>query len=228
MRALIAPFATAALAAVCLSGTAQAVTLIDGSFEAGSFGGSIIRVGAARQVLPAGGGSGPGGWMEYGGAIGNIGRSIWAASDGQRSLDLGALGDGGIVQRISGFTAGRSYRLRFDLSGNPFDTAARPRDKRVLVSASGETPGLFTYTLTSANTPENMRYQRYFYDFTAISETQNIRFASLSPGSFGAVLDNVTLSVVPEAATWGLLLTGFGAIGVMARRRREQTVSVTA
>jgi hypothetical protein len=34
-------------------------------------------------------------------------------------------------------------------------------------------------------------------------------------------LDNVELSAVPDAASWGLLLAGFGLVGVVTRRRRD-------
>jgi MYXO-CTERM domain-containing protein len=43
----------------------------------------------------------------------------------------------------------------------------------------------------------------------------------------GAVLDTVELSAVPDATSWGLLLAGFGLVGIVARRRRD-TRSVTA
>lgn len=214
-------------AALALAGPAAAVTFLDGSFEGGAFGGRIIRDGGGREVLTTGGGP-SGGWLEYGTGVGYVGSDVWQASRGSQSLDLGALGTGGIVQRISGFTPGRTYRLSFDVSANPFDPADRPLDKRVLVSASGMAPELFTYTLTEANSAENMRYQRFVYEFQAVSDTQNIRFASLSPGSFGAVLDNVSLSAVPEATTWALLITGFGSVGVLARRRRARRPMVAA
>jgi MYXO-CTERM domain-containing protein len=31
----------------------------------------------------------------------------------------------------------------------------------------------------------------------------------------------VELSAVPDAASWGLLLAGFGLVGVVTRRRRD-------
>jgi hypothetical protein len=222
---LLARTAATLAAALLLAGPSAAVTFLDGSFEGGAFGGRIVRSGGLREVMPT---STPGGWLEYGTGVGYVDSSVWQASNGNRSLDLGALGTGGIVQRISGFTPGRTYRLSFDISANPFDPADRPLDKRVLVSASGMAPELFTYQLTEANTPDNMRYQRFVYEFQAVSGTQNVRFASLSPGSFGAVLDNVTLSSVPEVTTWALLITGFASVGVLSRRRRAQRRVIAA
>jgi hypothetical protein len=217
-----------ALAAVVgLAGQAEAVTLINGSFESGSFGAAAgIGSNIDRQTLPVGEQSNlmPG-WNVFGAGVDNVGE--WSASAGQRSLDLGPAG-AGITQRLSGFDPNRTYRLTFDLSANPLDPASRPRDKRLLVSASGETPQLYLYRLTDANSPTSMNYRTYRYDFRPVSETQYIRFSSLNNDGFGPVIDNVSLSVVPEAASWALLITGFSAIGVLARRRRTFHPRVTA
>lgn len=40
----------------------------------------------------------------------------------------------------------------------------------------------------------------------------------------GALSGNVTISAVPEAKTWALMLLGFGAIGMTMRSRRRRTV----
>lgn len=48
-----------------------------------------------------------------------------------------------------------------------------------------------------------------------------------SPMVLGVGLDNAQRSAVPDATSWGLLLAGFGLVGVVARRRRD-TRSVTA
>jgi len=39
-------------------------------------------------------------------------------------------------------------------------------------------------------------------------------------GGGGFELDNVTIGVVPEPATWGLMIVGFGLVGFAARRRK--------
>ncbi len=36
----------------------------------------------------------------------------------------------------------------------------------------------------------------------------------------GGYLDDITISAVPEPATWGLMIAGFGMVGFAARRRR--------
>lgn len=42
---------------------------------------------------------------------------------------------------------------------------------------------------------------------------------------FGGYLDNITVSQVPEPATWGLMIAGFAMVGAVARRRRSATVA---
>jgi len=37
-----------------------------------------------------------------------------------------------------------------------------------------------------------------------------------------------TLAVIPEPATWAMLITGFGLVGFSMRRRRNMVVSVAA
>lgn len=206
---------TLGAAAFAFGGAAQGAILVNGSFEDGiAIDGSGIVTLATDDIvsLP--------GWTVLADGVDYVSDALWAASDGSRSVDLSALTRGGISQRISGFDVGQRYRLTFDISANPFDPAARPRDKRFVVTASGTTPTTFTYELTDANTATTMLYQTYSYDFLAISETQGISFQSLVQDEYGVVLDNVTLSVVPEAATWAMVIAGFGIVGAGARRRR--------
>lgn len=54
--------------------------------------------------------------------------------------------------------------------------------------------------------------------------------AIFQSGSFAALFDNnpnlagtVTISAVPEPATWAMMLIGFGAVGFVMRRRRQTT-----
>ncbi len=39
------------------------------------------------------------------------------------------------------------------------------------------------------------------------------------------VLDDISLNAVPEPATWGLMIVGFGVVGAAARRRRIAAVA---
>ena len=214
----------AATAAALLIGTsAGAVTVINGSFEDGVAPGSYTTLATGDTTsLP--------GWEVLSVGVDYIG-SYWVASAGSRSIDLSAISSGGVKQSISGFTAGATYRITFDLSANP-DGASRP--KRALVSATGGVSQEYTYANT-LNTTSDMMYETFTYDFVASGTLQDIQFRSEENNAYGTVLDNVSIAevtletpgVVSESATWGLMLGGFMMVGAAARRR-GRTRSIAA
>jgi hypothetical protein len=56
--------------------------------------------------------------------------------------------------------------------------------------------------------------------------TYQIRFAEAdNQGFFQQGVDNVSVSAVPEAATWAMLIAGFGLVGAAARRARVRSVA---
>lgn len=56
-------------------------------------------------------------------------------------------------------------------------------------------------------------------------QSYTISFKGLSPSDNTAFIDNVSGAVVPEPATWSLLLAGFGMIGFALRRRGGAAVT---
>lgn len=63
--------------------------------------------------------------------------------------------------------------------------------------------------------------------FTAgAGSTLTFRAAGTSD-SLGGYLDNITLSAVPEPATWAMMLIGFGMAGYGMRSRRKDAVRIT-
>ncbi|MGH6911978.1 MAG: PEPxxWA-CTERM sorting domain-containing protein, partial [Phenylobacterium sp.] len=62
------------------------------------------------------------------------------------------------------------------------------------------------------------------FNFTATSNSQLLTFLSVgTPSGLPpiALLDGVSLTMVPEPSTWAMMLLGFGGIGAMIRRRRQ-------
>jgi hypothetical protein len=53
-------------------------------------------------------------------------------------------------------------------------------------------------------------------------------FTGNNTNASGALTGNVTISAVPEAGTWGLMLLGFGAIGLTMRTRRRAVLAQIA
>jgi hypothetical protein len=42
------------------------------------------------------------------------------------------------------------------------------------------------------------------------------------PSAFGPALDNVSVTAVPEPATWAMMILGFFGLGFVARRRKSK------
>ncbi len=204
----------AIVAALALAGNAQAVTLINGSFEDG------IAIGPAGfERLATDDETSIAGWTVLAEGVDYLDSRFADAADGDRAVKLTATTAGGITQRVGGFTAGRTYEVRFDLSSDPYDPQPRPFTSRIIVSATGGGAQLFSYTVTGQNSPTNMLYETNAYRFQAGGSFANIQFRSLNNDEFGAVLDNVIIAEVPEPATWAMLVLGFGLVGFAARRK---------
>jgi ABC-type uncharacterized transport system permease subunit len=75
--------------------------------------------------------------------------------------------------------------------------------------------------------PSDFLGQRFF---GLVSDTpfDTLNFVFINPGNFAsdifsiddALFGNAVAPGVPELSTWAMLITGFGAIGAMPRRRR--------
>jgi choice-of-anchor C domain-containing protein len=156
--------------------------------------------------------------------------SYWTAEDGKRSLDLNGLAALGSIKQDFTVTNGGKYLVTFWLAGNP---DGPPLIKTVGVDVNGEFH-TFTFDTTGA-TLNNMGWEKYFFTFTAIGTAETLKFVSLDcgiggrvPCSYGAALDNVSVSAVPEASTWVMMLFGFAGVGMMAYRRARKVFPVTA
>ena len=69
---------------------------------------------------------------------------------------------------------------------------------------------------TTAPILGNLAPGRYTYTFSAADQIKSVNFSS-SNRAFE--IDNVSVTAVPEPATWGLMIGGFLMVGFAARRR---------
>jgi len=220
--------AIAAVAAAALGSTsaANAVTIVNGSFEtltvavpagrAPNFNTSFLEVLAPNSTAISGWNIGVVGPLGEAGV--DIIRNFWQASNGAYSLDLNARGAGSVSQVLTDLRVGFSYTLTFDLSKNP--QGAPPRS--LLLSVGDLTPATYAYTLANARTA--MGWQSQTYIFVANATSALLKFESLASGPYGAALDNVAIrqtsaTQVPEPESWMLMVAGFGMVGFAARRR---------
>ena len=185
----------------------QATNLIqNGSFETATVNpGPFLQLNAGSTVIT--------GWTVSQGSIDYIG-TLWQASNGVRSVDLAGSGNGKIEQTFN-TTIGTTYRVTFDLAGNP---NASPIIKDMRVSAGGSSADFSFNTTGKSNS--NMGWLSKSWDFTANSTTTTLEFIGLGNSDAGAALDNVSVIAVPEPSSM-LGLLGLGVLGIGSAFKRQ-------
>ncbi len=127
--------------------------------------------------------------------------------------------NGALTQAISGLTAGKSYQVSFYWAGSQLQNRTGDTTERLDVSFGGVTQS----TDTVFNASQGFTgWMLQTFRFTATGSDDVLSFLSVgTPNGLPpvALLDGVSLTAVPEPATWGLMLAGFGMIGIAARRR---------
>lgn len=200
------------LLSVAAAVPAQAVTVLNGSFEDGTDPGVFTTLGTSSTAITD--------WTVLDGSVDYIG-TYWQASNGSRSVDLSGNSIGTLGQTITGLTAGQAYQVTFDVSRNP-DLVVPTRTGTF--SAGGQS-FLFAYT-DAGTTRTDMKWHTVSYAFTASGPTALISFSSDASGGccYGPALDNVRIAAVPESETWAMMLGGFTLLGTVARRRRRSQI----
>ncbi len=197
------------LYAVALLGAApvSAANLIaNGGFENTGFGGtgSYYNVGnsGADHVVPA----------DFGFAvpvnnvdiIANGVYTPFLATGGAYNLDLVGYGSTGAIRQSFATMLGKVYTVSIDFTQNGSGKVAD-----VLVDGGA----IGTLTATGA-------WQNFTTTFVGTGSTVTFDIAeTVGGGNGGVVLDNISVVAVPEPATWGLMIAGFGMVGFAARRR---------
>ncbi len=205
-RLLFGPLTAAILSFSSLP--AQAADLVNnGSFELDSVSGPYQYKLTLTGWTVSGGSSGA--VLFDKAAYGTFSGGNYLGSDGDQAIQL-ELG-GHYIQQTLSTVAGQQYQLTFDYSSYVSPVTGAPFSYTVDGNSSnltGTLPGWTTET----------------YAFTATSASTVLRFTSNSlpgPNYSYPHLDNVSVTAVPEPETYAMLLAGLGALGFLARRRRD-------
>lgn len=119
-------------------------------------------------------------------------------------------GSAGVFSHALDLVVGTTYNVSFDLLGTRFGT----QNVRVGLGSFSEVIGV--------KLADGLTHQSF--SFTATSASNVLSFFNLNyAGNIlrkGPLLDNVTVTAVPEPETWAMLMAGLGMVGFMAKRRR--------
>ena len=197
---LLAVAAIAALPAV-----ASATTIVDGGFEAAGTGVSDYCYSNFSGVNPQ---CAPGSWGNQGGVI-RSGSGAWGGTTTPDGNYYGMLQGAQVLTQTVLATNTGSLILNWIDANRTNNGGAHS----YFVTVNGLTIGTFTSGF-GGFTPQ---FTNAFGVIAGNSYT--IAFNGIAAGDTTTFIDKVSLSAVPEPATWAMMLLGFGMIGAGARSR---------
>jgi choice-of-anchor C domain-containing protein len=208
-------FVAACLASCCYPTTATGLTdvIVNGGFESPAASGFATFI-APGSFL---------GWTVASGGVDIVASNFYAPASGVQSLDLNSVTSGSVFQNIT-TTVGQPYLLSFSLAANPLPdnpAFASPAIKQVDVLWNGAVLGTFTPDATG-RTATNVGWQQHAFAVIGVGRNR-VTFTSLTGGSAGPAIDNVSLTAVPEPSSvslaWLALASGRAACRVFRRSR---------
>jgi hypothetical protein len=222
----------AALALVAIASPASANLIVNGGFEFPSIGSEFYENYGTFTNSPFTGPSFQGWTVKPGTNVDIVnpsGIGAWGASAyaGSQILDLVGYGNTGGIQQKFTTVFGQTYAFSFAYANNPGSTGntGAAADFHIF----GASPLLTDAVFHIGSTNGDLHWSVYTGTFVADSATTGLRFnTTFGGGNGGILLDAVTVSAVPEASTWIMMLIGFAGIGFAAYRRAKKAEPATA
>lgn len=140
----------------------------------------------------------------------------WTPQSTPFSLDLVGNISGAISQTF-GTIAGHTYNLSFYFSNNSYGSP-QPAEANLTVGSLSDT------IFHGGATPSVMDWTLYSGTFTALANSTTLTFTEndTTPCCNGGIaLDSVSVTAIPEPATWAMMVLGFMGVGFMAYRRKN-------
>ncbi|HEX5380442.1 MAG TPA: PEPxxWA-CTERM sorting domain-containing protein [Phenylobacterium sp.] len=211
-------FGTVVVMAAMLAATgarAGANLIADGGFE-------TPNLGSGNYTYPAGV---LGSWTYDGAALVNAqGASAWYGATppaGQEGAQFAALQASSSLSQSFTATAS-SLLLSWLNAGRPY-FGGYNGDQTYEVLLDGAQVG--TYSTTSG---QAFAQQSLVINGLSAGSSHTLTYHGLVQRDETAFLDKISLSAVPEPATWAMMILGFGAIGLTLRGGRRTRVAPTA
>jgi hypothetical protein len=146
----------------------------------------------------------------------------------QGSYYVAIAANGGDISQDFSTVVGRSYTVTFWAAALPVGIGGHPTKEGAVAATGGSTSDFFV-NLGDGWTQET-------YSFTATSSSTTLSFDNITPGGsipdgahrdgssplYRLGLDDVSISSVPEPASWAMMIVGFGLIGGGLRRKAAQ------
>jgi choice-of-anchor C domain-containing protein len=155
---------------------------------------------------------------------GKIGAS--AAFEGKQYLDLVGYGSTGGIEQSFATQIGKTYSLTFAYANNAF---GGPTNDTAEVDVFGASQLLTDFVNHSSSTTADLNWTIYTKTFVANSTSTRLSFnETVGGGNAGVLLDAISVSAVPELATWAMMLIGFAGLGFVAYRRTKKISAAAA